>query len=266
MAKTTISVCMIVCNEEEVLPGCLADVSGFADEIIIVDTGSNDNTKKIASEYTDKIIDFAWCNDFSAARNVSFQNATCDYIMWLDADDRISVENVQKINKSKEYLKAKLYLAGYDRPENGGVFIYPRMVRRDAGFIWEGIVHEHMILPAIASFDLKDEEQADFTITHQKHTKPNYSRNIKLMELYSETELRGCFWLSSQCFLDCILAGEEEKGAYYLKMAEESRTPFVDRLDDYALVNRVLKFHKKYDAMLKWNQMYLKARHESNIR
>ena len=63
----TISVCMIVKNEEKVLARCLDSLEGLYDELIIVDTGSSDSTKSIAAGYTDKIFDFEWINDFSAA-------------------------------------------------------------------------------------------------------------------------------------------------------------------------------------------------------
>ena len=72
----TISLCMIVKNEEKVLARCLDSIADLMDEIIIVDTGSSDNTKEIAKKYTDKIYDFAWIDDFSAARNYSFSKAT----------------------------------------------------------------------------------------------------------------------------------------------------------------------------------------------
>ena len=65
----SVSLCMIVKNEEKVLDRCLKNVRDFADEIVIVDTGSEDKTKKIAGEYTDKIYDFPWTDDFAAARN-----------------------------------------------------------------------------------------------------------------------------------------------------------------------------------------------------
>ena len=70
---------MIVKNESKVLRRCLDSVAHLMDEIIIVDTGSTDNTKKIALEYTDKVYDFEWINDFSAARNFAFSKATKDY-------------------------------------------------------------------------------------------------------------------------------------------------------------------------------------------
>ena len=71
----TISVCMIVKNEELNLAGCLDCLKAIADEIIIVDTGSTDRTKEIAEQYTDKVYDFEWIDDFSAARNFAFSKA-----------------------------------------------------------------------------------------------------------------------------------------------------------------------------------------------
>ena len=67
-----ISLCMIVKNEEKILTRCLDSVADLVDEIVIVDTGSTDATKKIAANYTDKIYDFTWVDDFSAARNFAF--------------------------------------------------------------------------------------------------------------------------------------------------------------------------------------------------
>ena len=74
----TISLCMIVKNEELVLGRCLESIKDLVEEIIIVDTGSTDKTKEIAKLYTNNIYDFKWINDFSAARNFSFSKATKD--------------------------------------------------------------------------------------------------------------------------------------------------------------------------------------------
>ncbi len=93
----TISLCMIVKNEQEHLPECLASVKGIVDEMIIVDTGSEDNTKHIAREAGARVVDFAWCDDFSAARNESVKHATGDWILFLDADEVVSDEDAQKI-------------------------------------------------------------------------------------------------------------------------------------------------------------------------
>ena len=91
----SISLCMIVKNEEDVLARCLDSAAPIADEIIIVDTGSEDKTTEIALSYTDKVYRFKWCDDFAAARNFSFSKATMEYCMWLDADDVITEDNLK---------------------------------------------------------------------------------------------------------------------------------------------------------------------------
>ena len=82
----TISLCMIVKNEEKILARCLDSIGDLVDEIIIVDTGSEDGTMEIAARYTDKVYDFKWSQDFAEARNFSFSKAKCDYIYSADAD------------------------------------------------------------------------------------------------------------------------------------------------------------------------------------
>ncbi|AXH99762.1 glycosyltransferase [Sporosarcina sp. PTS2304] len=69
----TISLCMIVKNEEAVIGRCLDSVSALVEEIIIIDTGSIDRTKEICRQYTDRVVDFQWIEHFAAARNFSFQ-------------------------------------------------------------------------------------------------------------------------------------------------------------------------------------------------
>lgn len=77
----TISLCMIVKNEEQVLSRCLDSLAGLMDEIIIVDTGSCDRTREIAARYTDKIYDYIWKDDFADARNFAFSKASMEYII-----------------------------------------------------------------------------------------------------------------------------------------------------------------------------------------
>ena len=109
----TISLCMIVKDEEDVLARCLESAADTADEIIIVDTGSADATKEIARRYTDKVYDFAWTDDFSAARNFSFSKAEMEYCMWLDADDiLLEADRAGKYKPDDpSYLRNKLYFA-----------------------------------------------------------------------------------------------------------------------------------------------------------
>lgn len=77
---------MIVKDEAEHLPRCLESCAGLFDEIVVVDTGSTDDTKEIAQSFGAKVFDFEWCDDFAAARNESLRHATGEWMMWLDAD------------------------------------------------------------------------------------------------------------------------------------------------------------------------------------
>src|SRR3989344_364212 len=88
-STSTLSLCMITKNEEQFLEQCLNSVKELVDEIIIVDTGSTDKTTEIAGKFTDKIYDFKWCDDFSAARNESLKHATKNWILVLDADEQL---------------------------------------------------------------------------------------------------------------------------------------------------------------------------------
>ena len=103
----TVSLCMIVRNEEKVLARCLDSVRGIADEICITDTGSTDKTREIASQYGTVRV-FPWCDDFSAARSFSFAQARMDYTLWLDADDVMDEKNLEKLKLLKASLDKKV--------------------------------------------------------------------------------------------------------------------------------------------------------------
>src|SRR5687767_15152493 len=105
--KPTVSLCMIVRNEGHQLAECLAPVAELFDEIVIVDTGSQDNTREVAAGFTPRVIDFVWCDDFSAARNHALRHAQGEWIFWLDADDRLSPTNVEKLRRLMAGLSDK---------------------------------------------------------------------------------------------------------------------------------------------------------------
>lgn len=88
-ARPTLSACLIVKNEERNLPGCLSSIRPYVDEIVLVDTGSTDRTLEIAAQFGARIFHFEWNDDFSAARNVSLSHASGDWILIIDADERL---------------------------------------------------------------------------------------------------------------------------------------------------------------------------------
>ncbi len=89
VSRPKVSLTMIVRNEQENLPHALGSVAGLFDEIVMVDTGSEDRTREIAREFGARVFDFVWVDDFAAARNAALARATGDYAFWLDADDVI---------------------------------------------------------------------------------------------------------------------------------------------------------------------------------
>lgn len=178
----SISLCMIVKNEEKVLARCLESVKNIVDEVIIVDTGSCDKTKEIALNYTDKVFDFKWCDDFSKARNFSFSKATKEYIMWLDADDVILKEDKKRLinlkhtlNKDTDIVMLK-YNTGFD--ENGNVnFSYyrERILKREKNYTWISPVHEVIVPTGNVIYK-------DIAITHKKNHVLHSRRNLSIFE------------------------------------------------------------------------------------
>ena len=147
---TTISVCMIVKNEEDILARCLDSLGNIPDEIIIVDTGSTDKTKEIAKKYTDKVYDFEWVDDFAAARNFSLEKAKCEYIYVADADEEIDEENLKRFAQLKEVLLPEVEVVemaytnqhSFTTTENFDMEYRPKLFRRLRPFQFSDPIHE----------------------------------------------------------------------------------------------------------------------------
>lgn len=146
----SISVCMIVKNEEAVLARCLDSLGSIPDEIIIVDTGSTDGTKEIARRYTNKIFDFTWTDDFAAARNYSLQQASCEFVYTADADEVLDAENFARFMQLKEALMPELDIVemgysgqlAFDTISNFDTEYRPKLFRRLRPFLFVDPIHE----------------------------------------------------------------------------------------------------------------------------
>ncbi|PEF60403.1 glycosyltransferase family 2 protein, partial [Bacillus cereus] len=194
----TISLCMIVKNEEETLHRCLQSIEGIPDEIIIVDTGSTDRTKEIAKKWTPHVLDFTWRDDFSAARNASFQPATQDYILWLDADDILLPEDRQKLLLLKQSLHPQvdavsmIYHVLFDENNNPITSTRRyRLIKRCKNVKWHGIVHEDLQLSAGFRY-----EESDIVVTHKKMQTAS-DRNLKI---YEQAKKQGKTWTAHDIF------------------------------------------------------------------
>lgn len=122
MTKLPISVCIIARNEEQYIENCLKYIKPLGMEIVVVDTGSTDATRQIASEYTSKVYDFEWIDDFSAARNFAASKASNPWILALDCDEYITQFDAAKL---------KLYLQQF--PKNIGVMDMVTVRTLDSG-------------------------------------------------------------------------------------------------------------------------------------
>ncbi len=177
---TTISLCMIVKNEEMHIARCLDSVAELVEEIIIVDTGSTDRTKEIVSDYTSQVYSYQWKDDFSDARNYSFSKASMDYCMWMDADDILEEEEKDKFLQLKQSLSPDTdfvmmkYNTSFDEAGKPSFsYFRERWIRNSERYRWIGAVHE-VIPPNGRTI------YSDIAICHKKMTVGDTDRNLKI--------------------------------------------------------------------------------------
>ncbi len=146
--RPLVSAALIVRDEERFLDGCLASIRGVTDEVVVVDTGSCDRTRQIARSYGVKLFDYVWCDDFSAARNFALDRARGEWILYIDADERI--RPFERRALERELSDESLVACTVRFHQRSGFTAYPeyRLFRRDERIRFEGVMHETM-LPSI---------------------------------------------------------------------------------------------------------------------
>lgn len=221
----TISACMIVKNEEKILARCLDSLKGIWDELIIVDTGSTDKTKEIAAQYTDKIYDFKWIDDFSAARNFAMEKATCDYIYTPDADEILDEENRDKFLKLKEHLLPEIEIVEMryvNQLENGTVYNFdkeyrPKLYKRLREFTFIDPIHEMVRLDPVVF-------ESDIDIIHKPES-VHSGRDLKIFEKMLSEGKALSIRLAKMYAKELMISGAEEdfqKAAPYFRSVAES--------------------------------------------
>ncbi|GAB1430470.1 hypothetical protein MASR2M18_13030 [Ignavibacteria bacterium] len=158
LPRDSISVCIIARNEEQMLPDCLASVAGIAAEIIVVDGGSTDKTRQIALDSGAQVIDFTWCNDFSASRNAALEAANFPWILSIDADERLENPDflLSAVRTASEQIGGFLLeVVSPSRRTDGGADVFTiqllRLFRRDPRIRFEGIIHEQTLESILGS-------------------------------------------------------------------------------------------------------------------
>lgn len=183
----SISLCLIVKDEEKNLEKCLNSFRPLCDEIIVVDTGSKDKTKQIAKILGAKVFDFKWRDDFSAARNFAISKATKKWVMVVDADDVIEKKSLKKL---EVYLKkvpgsTKVIFLPYVYTQTDGqkgqMTWLPRLWRRSLNLKYIYPIHEYLDISAVRSKSIANVEAP---IVHHKFNqdyRPGLKRNLKIL-------------------------------------------------------------------------------------
>lgn len=261
-----LSVCIITKNEEENIGKCIRSVSGIADEVIVVDTGSTDKTKQIAGDYGAHVEEFVWCDDFSAARNKSLELATGEWILILDADEELPESSCSILLadlERPEVMAYRLPLIDVGREEDGRSFV-PRLFRNAPGLFFAGRIHEQV-------FSSVEVRRAEWGLSNQfseavlKHygyseqmtfSRDKINRNLRLLELALE-ELPGEPNLLMNLGMELCRGGNSYTGiGYYFKaldaavqLPSEQLTPELCETLFNQITTYLLKSNNFYDII-----------------
>lgn len=137
-----ISACLIVKNEQLFLDGCLSSLHGLVDELVVVDTGSIDASIDIARRHGARVIEYAWHDDFAAARNVGLAAASCEWLLYIDADERLAETTREDLREglcAPDVFCARL---DFRVASNRTLFREYRLFRNDPRLRFKGAIHE----------------------------------------------------------------------------------------------------------------------------
>lgn len=182
MDVTSISLCMIVRDEEEHLAKCLNSVKDVADEIIVVDTGSRDKSAAIAESFGALIFFHQWNDSFSIPRNISLDHASGDWILVLDADEVLAPQSKNQIKAAVQRDEIRGYEVLIQLSPKWTAMRSLRLFKRSPEVRYEGIFHEKLTVP---NRDLCAYVPSEITIIHKPWCKQDIdkkrARNINLL-------------------------------------------------------------------------------------
>ncbi len=252
----TISLCMIVKNEAQILARCLDSVADLMDEIIIVDTGSTDRTKEIAARYTDNIYDFPWVDDFAAARNFSFSKATMDYIYCADADEVLDETNRQRFRILKQAMTEDIEIVQMyycNQLQFNTVYNYdkeyrPKLYKRIREFRFIDPIHEMVQLEPVV-YD------SEVEIMHLP-TSSHGGRDIRNFEKMIEEGRHVSKRLHSMYAKELFIAGEKgdflNARNFFLQSAEDMTRSEDEVKEAFCVVVRCARLVGDVDTFFKY--------------
>ncbi len=205
-----LSLCMIVRNSSATLPACLKSIKPWVDEMIVVDTGSVDDTPRIAERFGAKVHYFPWCDDFSAARNESLKHAAGDWLLWMDSDDTITDSNgaalrrlfQRPIPSATMGFVLQVHCPASTSPGSYGtatVVDHVKLLRNLPGIRFRGRIHEQ-VMPAIRGLGGEVEWTDIFVVHSGSNVTPEgrarkHARDMRLLELELADEPDSSFTL-----------------------------------------------------------------------
>jgi tetratricopeptide (TPR) repeat protein len=229
-AGLTLSVVMIVKDEEEMLPGCLEPLAGSVDEIVVVDTGSSDRTREIAESFGAKVVEFPWNGSFADARNASLDAASGDWVMYVDADEHLVAEDAPKLRellgrtwREAFYVIETNYTGGDD---SGAAVAHAalRIWRNRPGYRFEGRIHEQ-ITPSMPIYLPDRFETTQIRLLHygylksRIHERAKSQRNIELLEKEAAESPTPFTWFNLGS--EHLILGDHARARDYLDRAWE---------------------------------------------
>ncbi|MGC9034258.1 MAG: glycosyltransferase [Verrucomicrobiia bacterium] len=224
-----LTVCIIAKNEEKNIEGCLKSILPIASQIIVVDTGSQDSTADIARMLGAEVYNFAWVDDFSAARNFALGKARCGWVLTLDADEQISSEEHEKLIahlQNRAVIAYRLPLVNVGREIEGACYV-PRLFRNLPGIFYKGRIHEQ-IFPTIIPFGKRWGLKicvGSVRIQHYGYkpelTKAKVSRNLRLLTMAINEQPQDSNILMNLA-LELCRSGKVDEGIEYYRKAFEA--------------------------------------------
>lgn len=223
MPMHPISVCIIAKNEEARIEKCLSSIKPYGFEIVVVDTGSTDRTKEIASNYADKVLDFVWCDDFSAARNFSLREASNNWIFMIDCDETVKNIDVEELNYFRKHLSEKVGSVSRENlvTENGVLTLnntdYTERFFDRRLYRYTGIIHEQ--LTPVKGHGI-DNLLLNTTLLHtgydmtEEEREAKYRRNFTLLQKQAEADPDNPY-LYYQLGKSCEILGDYARACGY---------------------------------------------------
>lgn len=216
-AAISVSAALIVRDESAFIEGCLASLTGLVDEIVLVDTGSSDDTLEKACRFPIELYSFDWCDDFSAARNFALDRARGDWILYIDADERLEVPDLAEwrgmlADTSKAGWRLRFY------PRVGWTpYAELRLFRNDLRIRFVGVIHERM-QDGVDQVCRSGRREVGFCNAGLRHIgyeggqRHKVSRNVPLLREYlaKDPSRVYCWWHLGEMLL---FAGDEESAA-----------------------------------------------------